>query len=312
MLGPRVIGQRRTTLWAVLVEMATPDSDPFPERQIAAFVLPDTFGATIGSRLLSGVSRELRREFAPPSGTPIVEGPHFVYQDNPRLFLGRRGRGPLRIAWDTNLLIDNFEHGRALWENKSLPELVPGAYGEELDGLQVLMAIWILRDIRFYVMHGTLLDAKRALSARRLSQRLQAFREFAGALSFVESEDDEREPPPLLLPDSELQSALTRLPAGNDRSLVEESVRQRVHVFLTRDAGLLRARAAMEAFGLYVGSPLDLLEEITACGALYCLTDPRFAYWPLPARERVAHLYHATLAGEYRAGALELREIETG
>lgn len=113
-------------------------------------MLPDTFGATIGSRLVSELSRGLRREFAPPSGTPVAEGPHFVYQDNPRLFLGRRGRGPLRVAWDTNLLIDYFEHGRALWENKSLPELVPGTYGEELEGLQIVMAVWILRDIRFY------------------------------------------------------------------------------------------------------------------------------------------------------------------
>jgi len=35
-------------------------------------------------------------------------------EQTPRLFLGRRGRGPLCIAWDTNLLLDYFQHGRAL------------------------------------------------------------------------------------------------------------------------------------------------------------------------------------------------------
>jgi hypothetical protein len=188
--------------------------------------------------------------------------------------------------------------------------LVPGTYGEELEGLQIIMAIWILRDIRFYILSGTIRDGKRALSARRLGQRLRAFREFAGALSSVEANDDEREPPPLLLPDSEFQRALRSVPIGNDRGLVEESVRQQMHVFLTRDANVLRARPALQAFGLYIASPLDLLEEITACGGLYCLTDPRFAYWSPPDRERVAHLYHATLAGAYRMGATELREIE--
>lgn len=131
------------------------DPDPrLPEPSVAAFVLADTFGDAIASRLATAVSRRLRDDFAPPAGTPIVEGPHFFYEHNPRLFLGRRGRGPLRIACDTNLLIDYFEHGRALWEGKSLPELVPGAWGEELEGLQIIMATGILRDIRFYILRG--------------------------------------------------------------------------------------------------------------------------------------------------------------
>jgi hypothetical protein len=284
---------------------------PDPEPQFAAFLLPDTLGDTIGSQLATAVSRQLRDEFAPPPGMRIVEGPHFVYEQNPALFLGRRGRGPLRVAWDTNLLIDYFQHGRAVWENKSLPELVPGTYGEELEGLQIVMAVWILRDIRFYILRGTLRDAKRALSARRLDQRLQAFREFTDALSFVEAEEDQREPPPLLLPDSELQRVLNSVPAGDDRSLVEEAVRKRMHVFLTRDTDVLKARHKLQAFGLLIASPLDLLTEIARCGALYCLTDPEFAYWPLPDRARVAHLYHATLATEYRAGAVEFREMQT-
>ena len=292
----------------VKLTLIVDDDSSDPEARVAAFLLPDTFGDTVGSRLATAVSRRLR-EFAPPPGTPIFEGPHFVYHENRRLFLGRRGRGPLRIAWDTNLLIDYFQHGRALWEGASLPELVPGDYGEELEGLQIITAVSVLRDIRLYILEGSLGDAKRKLDARRLGERLQAFREFAGALHTVEA-NNESEPPPLVLPDSELQRALKGVPAGNDRGLVEEAARQRMHVFLTRDTGVLRAAPALRPFGLYVGTPLDLLEELTACGGLFCLTDPRFAYWPLPNRERVAHLYHATLATEYSAGSMDIREIE--
>jgi hypothetical protein len=144
-----------------------------------------------------------------------------------------------------------------------------------------------------------------------LGERLQAFREFTEALSFVEANGDEREPPPLLLPESEVQRALKRVPAGSDRGLVEEAMRERMHVFLTRDADVLRARPALRAFGLFIASPLDLLEEIAGCGALYCLADPRFAQWPLLDPARVAHLYHATLATEFSAGATEYREMQT-
>lgn len=285
-------------------------SDGRPDPRIAAFVLPDTFGDTIASRLAAIVASRLRGEVEPSCFQPNVEGPHFVYQQSPSLFLGRRGRGPVRVAWDTNLLIDYFEHGQAIWEGASLPASVPGSYGEELEGLQIVLAIWILYDIRFYILRSTLRDARRVLSARRLEQRLQAFHEFASAVSFVAGRDDTREPPPLVLPDTELRAALSAVPGGNDRRLVEECVRQHLHVFLTRDAKVLKARSALRPFGVYIGTPLDLLEELTAIGALHCLLDPRSSYWPAPRRERVAHIYHATLEAEYRADEFELREIQ--
>lgn len=76
------------------------------------------------------------------------EGPHFLYEDGPSLFLGRGGRGPLQVTWDTNLLIDYFEYGTQLWGSESLPRAVPTEQGEELEGLQVLVSLWVLRDIR--------------------------------------------------------------------------------------------------------------------------------------------------------------------
>jgi hypothetical protein len=267
------------------------------EPEFAAFLMPDSVGFLIGRRLATTMSRLLRDEFAPPAEMPVIEGPHFVYEQNLDLFLGRRGRGPLRVAWDTNLLIDYFEHSRALWDGDPLPDIVPGDYGEQLEALQVVMAMWVLRDIRFYIPRRTLRDAKRKLHQRHLEQRQQAFKEFANALSLAGDASEERESPPMILPESELERALQDVPAGNDRGLVEESVRQRMHVFMTRDVKVLRAAPALRPLGLYIATPGDLLEQLSASGAILCLLHPRFAYWPLPDTQRVAHLYRAALPG---------------
>lgn len=239
------------------------------------------------------MSRLLRRELAPDDDEPIYEGPHFLFEQNPELFLGRRGRGPLRIAWDTNLLIDYFEHGQALWDGEALPELVPADYGEELEGLQLVVTLWVMRDIRFYLPHRTLQDARKGLSAQQAADRQRAFDEFSAALSLVEWEEDERELPPLILPERQLARALEQLPEGADRELVSEAVRSGAHVFMTRDRPLLKAQAVMRPFGLLIASPLDVLEELCACGALHCLLAPRFAYWPIPDLQRVTHLIRA-------------------
>lgn len=39
------------------------------------------------------------------------EGGGFQYEDCPRVFSGRNGYGPLRLAWDTNILIDYAKYG---------------------------------------------------------------------------------------------------------------------------------------------------------------------------------------------------------
>jgi hypothetical protein len=219
----------------------------------------------------------------------VPEGPHFVYEHNPTLFLGRHGCGPLRIAWDTNLLIDYFEHGRALWDGAALPDAVGADYGEELEGLQLVVAVWVLRDIRFIIPHRALSDGKRRLSAERLAQRRRAFDAFAAALTLVEWDDDAR---PTVV-ETGIELALDALPGGADRELVAETVVAGAHVFMTRDAGVLHAREAIGEHGLLLASPLDLLEELAAAGALHCLLEPRFAYWPVPDLERVTHLINA-------------------
>lgn len=252
---------------------------------------PKTFAEFLP--LSTVMSRLLRPEFTPREDEPIYEGPHFLFEQNPRLFLGRRGRGPLRIAWDTNLLIDYFEHGRALWDGEALPDIVPAGYGEELEGLQLVMTLWVVRDIRFYLPHRTLQDARKGLSDEQAADRGRAFDEFSAALGLVEWEEDDRELPPLILPERELTRALEQLPKGADRELVAEAVRSGAHVFMTRDRTLLKAKTVMRPFGLLLASPLDVLEELSACGALHCLLHPSFAYWPVPDLQRVTHLIRA-------------------
>ncbi|WP_405147670.1 hypothetical protein OG589_08455 [Sphaerisporangium sp. NBC_01403] len=231
------------------------------------------------------------------SSIAIPEGPHFVYETTPRLFHTRSGRGPLFIAWDTNILIDYFKYGQALWEGGSLPDFADGDYAGELEGLQMLIALWVLRDIRFVVLPASIKDAKKRLSSERQADRIRAFEEFTSALSLVSGEPSGTDPPSreglLILPDSLLEDAVANLPQGFDRTLVRSAARMGIHVFMTMDKGILRQRAALKSFGLLLASPLDLLEELIACGAFHCMLAPRFAYWPMPDQMRVGHLIQA-------------------
>ncbi|AZS42343.1 hypothetical protein CVS54_03706 [Microbacterium oxydans] len=235
-----------------------------------------------------------------PIKVPTPEGPHFVYHQARHLFLGRSGRGPLHVAWDTNLLLDYFDHGAALWDNESLAERCPGEYGEELEALQVIISLWVVRDIRFHILEGTIADSRTPLSDERRARRRQAWREFCDALALV-ADDESLRIDTLLLPRSALQNALAMVPAGNDRRLVAEAVQSRLHVFLTRDKGVLAAKEALRPFGLLIMSPGDLLEALAAAGAIHCLLDRRHLYWPMPDQQRVSHLIRALDPTEFRA-----------
>lgn len=225
------------------------------------------------------------------------EGPEFVYDVAPKLFLGRKGRGPLFLAWDTNLLIDYFQFGAELWQG-SLPDSIDAEYQAELQGLQLLLSLWVMRDIRMVMLPGSINDAKKILSNTRRLERVNAFTEFANALSLVNYSSPEIDVPSrdglLVLPDSLLEDTLKNAPNGNDRDLIRSAIRRGAHAFITRDEGILRGKRAFTSFGLLIASPLDLLEELVGCGAYHCLIDPRrYAYWPLPDLQRVAHLIRA-------------------
>jgi hypothetical protein len=259
-----------------------------------------------GMHLANAISARLRASLGDqilyhvrnyPPQMPPPEGPHFVYDAAPHLFLGRRGRGPLHVAWDTNLLIDYFTYGSLLWKGMSLPGSVDGDSGEELEGLQLILGLWVMRDIRFAILPDTVDDAKKQLSAERRESRVIAFEEFASALSLVEYGEPEADQPTrdglLILPDAELERAISKVPAGYDQKLVRSAAHAGMHVFLTGDHKVLRNRDALRPFGLLLASPLDLLEALFGCGAFLCLLAPRFAYWPLPDQMRVGHLIEA-------------------
>jgi hypothetical protein len=247
-----------------------------------------------GLDLVSDMIRRLRQSGFQLHQLPRPpEGPHFEYDSAPGLFCGRQGRGPLHVAWDTNLLIDYFDHGARLWSGESLPAEIPGNHGEELEGLQLVVTLWVLRDIRFHVPRFFLADSKRKpLSKKVREQRLHAMRQFARAVEFVADGEGSDAPVRRPLHPAE-HEVMKRVPAGNDRVLVQEALRSGMDVFMTRDTGILAARPALRVLGMVVASPLDLVEELAVAGALHCLLDPKHLYWPMPDQQRVMHLIEA-------------------
>jgi hypothetical protein len=157
---------------------------------VAFFPYGDPELEAYGVRLLNTVSRLLREQMEPPELAFVPVGPGFDYEACPDLFAGRRGYGPLDVVLDTNLLIDYFQHGRALWEGESLVGEL-GEYGEELEALQLVVAIWVIRELRFHVLPRVLVDAKRKLSQERFAERANALENFAAALRLVGSEADD-------------------------------------------------------------------------------------------------------------------------
>lgn len=261
---------------------------------IAFFPYSDPELEAYGVRLLDRASRKLRESFEPPALTFAPVGPGFDYGACPDLFAGRSGYGPLDVVLDTNLLIDYFQYGRALWQGGSLVGEL-GEYGEELEALQLIVAVWVIRELRFHVLPRVLVDAKRKLSRERRLERANALEGFAAALRLVGSEADE-EPASSharsLKGNLGFRGALEQVPA-EDRALVADAVELGAHTFLTRDRGVLACRPALRPFGLLIASPGDLLEQMAGCGALHCLMVPGAAYWPLPDQARVAHLISA-------------------
>lgn len=229
----------------------------------------------------------------------VPEGPYFVYDAAPTLFLGRRGYGPLEVVWDTNVLIDYLTYGSAMWEGEELG-VSDEDYLAELEGLNLLVNLWMRRDIRFHVLERSVTDAKRALSAEDSRAREKAIDQITAALSLdvwaglrEEAGVGDAARPRSASDHPDVQRALSRVPEGADRELVNEAVRIDAHVFLTRDARVLRCADAMRPHRLLLASPLDVLEELVACGAMDAVMKPETMYWPLPDLQRTSHLIQA-------------------
>jgi hypothetical protein len=266
----------------------------------AFFTDYDEMSETGAIELLQHVVYQLAALRSELSVAAIPPGPFFVYEHGPELFCGRRGSGPLRVALDTNLLIDYFEFGRAMWAGDSMLTFANGEYGEELEALQIVLAVWVLRDVRFEVLHGSIPDAKHKLSSERIRDRRRAFLAFREAIELI---DDRRgtdtSDAPIVVPRSVRECLLEEVPAGADRGLVREALENDAHVFLTRDKRVRARKLDFSPLGLQIASPGELLELLCASGALHCLIHPLpCAYWPLPDLGRARSLWEALSTSE--------------
>lgn len=187
--------------------------------------------------------------FHPRSLAPreLEEAGCFDYSVAFRLFLGRTGYGPLRIAWDTNILIDWRDFGVALLSDESVPRWVNRSHQVDLEALgEVMTGIWRLRDIRICPLSRQLRDLGRgmgqSLRRERLRERARQLDEFASAFWCLGFKDELRRGRV-----SHWRATFMRPSA--DRRLVEEAMRAGCHVFLTRDKRVLRHAAKIEALG---------------------------------------------------------------
>ena len=87
--------------------------------------------------------------FLAPTGDEFIEGGGFLYENSPAIFLGRTGYGPLRMAWDSNVIIDYAEFGDLMWDDREFdPPISEPRYLEELVALNTLVQLWMVRDMR--------------------------------------------------------------------------------------------------------------------------------------------------------------------
>ncbi|MFJ6950521.1 hypothetical protein [Micromonospora aurantiaca (nom. illeg.)] len=214
----------------------------------------------------------------------MVDALGFCYRACPSVFLGRGSCGSLDIVWDTNVLIDYQTFGLTLWEGEPLQLSDPG-YQNEVEALGQLIQIWSTRDVSFHVMPRTVNDAKRKLTARRRQAREHMIDRLVSALS-LESRKFNSHPSEWYLPveaayraevDGQLdlfsgeavegkKDVLSRLPNGADRDLIGQALGSDMHVFLTRDTGILKAGPALALLGLVATSPAGLMAALASYG----------------------------------------------
>jgi hypothetical protein len=221
-----------------------------------------------------------------------LEGGGFIYENCPEIFSGRTGYGPLRMAWDTNILIDYAEFGELMWEeNREFdPPVFEPRYREELIALDVLVQLWMMRDIRVRSPQRQIFDAKRELTKAQLELRERQLDHFLAALTCIELDKEvlENVKPLEPLPDESTSDEW-------DESLVQEAIQTGCHVFLTGDRRL-RSRfqqVARESF-LVIMSPSGLRQALSEASELGLGS----AGYMLPDNHKWVHFMRATKHGE--------------
>lgn len=210
--------------------------------------------------------------FHPRSEAPAEpdEGGCFYYGRSLGIFLGRVGFGPLRVAWDTDVLIDWRDYGDRLLDGADLPHYIEAKYRDELEALGTIMgSTWMTRDIRIYPLTRQLRDlgpgrsvGRRAEIARERARQLD---EIASAMWCVGLQGEFRRGS-RHHPARDWQA--TCMKRSTDRALVEEAVVRGCHVFLTRDRKILAKALYLRQMGLLVVSPTGLLDELALSGEL--------------------------------------------
>jgi hypothetical protein len=240
---------------------------------------------------------------------------YFDYSAAPEIFLGRTGSGPLQMAWDTNVLVDYLQYGLAMWETET-PPIEDTNYLKEVEAIGFIIdPIYFFWDIRIHLFDEILDDAKGKLSIERKNSREQALYEFAHALLHAEWEDEPEDDDtdnrtdascisvlPIegqVLPFGDSQQGTTgathdpgfdafaiALPNGHDRILVSKAVERGMHVFITRDRGILRSSESAKKFGLLIASPVQFRSLFNSAGI-------PIVQFPTPDLSRMSHIISA-------------------
>lgn len=218
-----------------------------------------------------GPPAQVRPRFHRASLAPkeLQDGGSFDYRVTPSIFLGRTGLGPLRVAWDTDILIDWRDYGEALWEERELPRGLDPAHYSDLKALGLIMTtVWMSRDIRIRPLRRQLTDFGGRRAARadgRRSERKRLLEQLGAALTCGDFEG----------------GFMSRRPGANkpeawfmaasaDRDLVEEAVARGCHVFLTRDKRILRHDDYLSSLlGIRALRPTSLEAHLAQSGELF-------------------------------------------
>jgi hypothetical protein len=224
------------------------------------------------------------------AGNESDQGGWFDYERSPEVFLGRSGRGPLRVAWDTNILVDYGCFGGAMWSDDLFdPPIKDDEYRANLVALQALMELWLVRDIRIHVFDRQLTDSRRQLPAERLTARMRQVEEIVAALQCLSHDTDDWEPDvDEAMP---VPCSLGWMEPGADRELLEGAIDAGCHVFLTRDHDdVLRHAPVLEAYWLAPLSPADLLDRLVSAGEFTFATASAFC---IPDSHKWGHVMAA-------------------
>jgi hypothetical protein len=169
----------------------------------------------------------------------------------------------LRLAWDTNVLIDWRDYGQVLLaDDEALPTGLEPAHHDELIALGAVMnSIYLTRDIRIIPLTRQLRDlgSRRGSNyRRRAEERARQLDEVASALWCVGLARELRAG--RHSPGSWWRADFMR--SSPDRLLVEEAVTRGCHAFLTRDKKILARAPQIRELGLVAVSPTRLLDEV--------------------------------------------------